>query len=362
MKLPAFFQNIQSKNLFLRVSAKEKILFAQSLAIMIKSGMALLDSLRLNQSQTKSKSFRAILGDVMVEIDNGQFLSTAVEKYKSVFDEVFVNIIRVGEASGTLSENLEFLAKEMGRRESLKKKIKAAMIYPTVVIIATIGVVWLLTAVVLPKILPIFEEVELKLPATTKILIAVTEFVAEYNVLVLVMLAGIFIGFRVLLKVKAARFVYQKMLLYVPAISGFTIKVNMAFFTRTLAILLKSGVKIVEALTITASSLNNLVYQRELEQISDSIRSGESISAYLNKNERMFPSTLARLIEVGENTGHLDENLNYLAEFYDNEVEELTKNISSLVEPVILVVMGGIVGFIALSIITPLFQLSTGGI
>lgn len=151
------------------------------------------------------------------------------------------------------------------------------------------------------------------------------------------------------------------MLLYTPIMRSFVIQVNMAYFTRTFAILLKSGVKIVEALTITSSSLQNLVYRRALLNIANSLSGGDTISKHLKANEHLFPTTLARLIEVGENTGNLDENLQYLSEYYDNEVDEMTTNVTSIVEPLILVVMGLMVGYIALAIITPLFQLSTGG-
>jgi type IV pilus assembly protein PilC len=347
---------------FLRVSTKEKILFAQNLAIMSKSGMSLLDSLRLIEAQTKSRGFQYILRSIEVEIDNGQYLSAAIGKYASVFDEIFINIIRVGEASGTLSENLHFLAQELAKKDAIRRKVKTAMIYPTIVFIATIGVVWLLTGVVLPKILPIFSEMSLELPATTKVLIAVSDFIAHNNLYIFITLVGGAIALRMLMKLAAFRYLFDKFLLYVPVVRSFVVQVNMAYFTRTFAILLKSGVKIVEALTITSSSLQNLVYRRALRNIANSLSGGDTISKHLKANEHLFPTTLARLIEVGENTGNLDDNLQYLSEYYDGEVSEMTTNITSIVEPLILVVMGLMVGFIALSIITPLFQLSTGGL
>lgn len=348
--------------LFLRVSTKEKILFAQNLAIMAKVGMPLLDSLRLIEDQTKSSSFRYILKNIESEIENGQYLSVAIGKYPAVFDEIFVNIIRIGEASGTLSENLRFLAQELAKKDKLKRKVKTAMIYPTIVFIATIGVMWILTGVVLPKILPIFNEAQLKLPASTKVLILFSDFVAHNNLVLLVAIITFVVVWRVFLKITAFRFFIHKILLYIPIVRSFVVQVNMAYFTRTLAILLKSGVKIVEAIVITSSSLNNLVYRRALSSIANSLSGGDSISKHLKQNERLFPTTLARLIEVGENTGNLDENLQYLSEYYDNEVDEMTGNVTSIIEPLILVVMGLMVGFIAISIMTPLFQLSTGGI
>lgn len=350
------------KPIFLHVPTKEKILFAQNLAIMIKSGMSLLDSLRLVETQTKAKGFRYIMRDIETEVDNGQFLSVALEKYKAVFDEIFVNIIRVGEASGTLSENLQFLAQELAKKDALRKKVKTAMIYPSIIMIATIGVVWLLTGVVLPKILPIFNEIDVELPVSTKILIGVSDFIANNNLAIFIALVAFVVLLRTAMRFKTFRLLYHRSLVYLPIVKTFVVKVNMAYFTRTLAILLKSGIKIVEAITITSSSLNNLQYRRTLLSVAQSLTRGDTISKNLKANERLFPSTLSRLIEVGENTGNLDENLQYLSEFYDNEVEELTRNITSIIEPIILVVMGLMVGFIAISIITPLFQLSTGGI
>lgn len=347
-------------NFFLRVPLQEQVLFAKHLAIMVKTGMPILDSLQLLRKQTKSKSFGKILDYVVGEISNGQFLSTSLEKFHRIFGDLFINIIRVGEASGILYENLNYLAVELNKRHLLGKKIKGALIYPAVILVATVGVVVMLTVYIFPKILPIFKSMNIALPITTRMLIAISAFMVSYGHLVLIGVIVAIIICALLLRIKAIKFLFHRFILAMPIVGTMSKNYNMANFCRTFGLLLKSDVKVVEAMSITANTLTNLVYREKLKNISIQITKGEEISRQLAKSSNIFPLMVSQMISIGEATGNLSETLVYLSEYYEDEVDETTKNLSNILEPVLMIFMGVIVGFIALSIVSPIYQVSQG--
>lgn len=348
------------RKIFLRLPLAEKILFTKHLSMMIQAGMPEIESLRLIRRQAKSRSFIYILDRVLKDLENGQFLSVSLAPFINIFGDLFINIIKIGEASGTLSENLNYLSTELKKSQQLRKKIQSAIIYPIVILVATVGVTGALVFFVLPKIMPIFASLNVKLPITTRILIGVSNALYNYWLWILLGFAAFIIVIVLLLKIRIIRFAYHRFIIFLPIIGGIAKSANMANFSRTLGLLLKSGVTIVEALNIAGNSLPNLVYQREIHNAAQRVKSGESINKYLTERERFFPPTISRMIEVGETTGNLDTNLLYLAEFYENEVDEATKNLSSILEPLMLLVMGGIVGFVAISIITPIYEVTQG--
>ena len=347
-------------NIFLRVPLSEKMLFAKHLSIMIRSGMSILDSLWLLKKQAKTRSFKKILDQLIVDVDNGQFLSVSFEKYRSIFGEFFISIIRVGEASGTLADNLNYLHEQLRKNYELRRKVKAAMIYPVIILVATLGIGSILIFYVFPKIMPIFKSLKVELPISTKILIALVNFLNNYGLWVIVGLIIFIIIFFILLRIKAVRFLQHRLILTLPIFGRVSTNVNMTAFARTLASLLKSGIKIVDAILITSNTMPNMVYQRELKIIAERIKSGETISQYLMEQKKFFPPIFAQMVEVGENTGRLDENFIYLADFYEAEVDEVFKNLSGILEPIMLLIMGSMVGFIAISIISPIYEITQG--
>ncbi|MEK7635587.1 MAG: type II secretion system F family protein [Patescibacteria group bacterium] len=344
--------------IFNHISISEKMLFTKHLSIMIRSGMPLLDSLWMLRRQSKSKTFQKIISQLIVDVDNGQFLSVSLDKQKSIFGNFFINIIRVGEASGTLADNLNYLHEELKKGYELRRKVKAAMTYPFIVLVATVGISSILLFVVFPQIMPIFDSFKVQLPITTRILIATVNFFLHYGWLVGIGIIILVFAISFLLRLRAVKFLWHKFILLIPFIGQTSVNVNMTAFARTLASLLKSGIKIVDALNITAETMPNIVYRVELKNVSETIRKGETMSNYLLANEKYFPPTFSQMIEVGESTGHLDENLAYLAEFYGAEVDEQFKNLSTILEPLLILFMGILVGFVVLSIITPIYTLT----
>ena len=347
-------------NMFSSVSLAERIMFVKHMSMMIHSGMTEVDSLRLIQSQIKSKAFLRILNEVIGNVENGQALSTALARYNQVFGDLFVNIIKIGEISGTLSENLDYLALEMRKNQSLRSKVRGALIYPAVIMVATLGVVGGLIFFILPKILPVFASLKVKLPFTTRALIAVSDALrTHYYILI-----GVFVVIAVVLytlrRIPATRYILHRILLTLPIFGNISIGFNMANMTRILGMLLHSGEKIVQAVSITGDACSNLVYKRALQEAVVEIQKGKTLYAYFEEHESLFPPTVGRMIEVGEKTGNLDNNLAYLAEFYENEVDEVTKNLSGILEPILLIFMGVMVGFVALAIITPIYGITQG--
>ena len=346
-------------NFFLRVSNQEQLIFVKNLSVMVKAGLPLSESLKMIQQETKSRSLKKILLEVIDEVNNGQALSAALEKYRNIFGDLSINMIQVGESSGILSENLNYLAEELKKKSELKKKVVGALVYPIIVLVATFGITGLLTIGIFPKILPIFKTLKVKLPLSTRILIAVSNFLTERGTLAGLILLGIVVTVWILLRFRKIHYFSHIIILRLPIFGKMARAANLSNFTRTLGLTLKSGVKIVEAVSITAKSLSNLVYQKQLTNIAEQITKGQTISEYLYPHKHLFPQMLAQMVAVGENTGNLSEALLYLSEFYESELSDLTKNLSNVLEPVLMVVMGVMVGFVAISIITPIYEVTS---
>ena len=334
------------------------MLFAKHMAIMTGSGMQMLDSLQILRNQTTSKSFRIILDQIMTDARNGQFLSTSLERYKHVFNEFFISVVRVGEASGTLPDNFKYLADELKKSQELNRKVKGAMVYPAVVLFATFGITSLLVFFIFPKIMPILNSINVELPLITRIFIKISDFMLANGIYVAVGIVALIIGTALILRLKPIKIMWHRIILVIPLISRMSKAVNMVKFSRTLALLLKSDVKIVESLQITANTLTNLIYQQAIMEASEKVRMGDPISKYLRERPHLFPALVSQMISVGENTGKLDESSLYLSEFYEGELDETIKSLSNALEPILLVVLGLIVGFVALAIITPIYKIT----
>ncbi|PIU98519.1 hypothetical protein COS61_00970 [Candidatus Wolfebacteria bacterium CG03_land_8_20_14_0_80_40_12] len=345
---------------FLRVPLQEKILFAKHLAIMIKAGMSILDGLEMLKKQARSKSMLKILDQLVSDVSNGQFLSTSLEQFRNVFGDFTINVIRVGETSGILYENLNYLSEELSKKQALRRKVIGSLIYPIVIIVATFGIAGFLTVYIFPKILPVFKSLNVKLPFATELLIAISGFLIQYGTFVLLGIIAFIVFMWLILKIKTVRFLLARLIISLPLVGKISRNYNVASFCRTLGLLLKSDIKVVEAVSITADTINNLIYKKELKHISANITKGEEISKNLKEKPNLFPLMLSQMIAIGENTGNLDETLLYLSDFYEKEIEELTKNLSTVLEPALMVLMGIIVGFIAVSIITPIYEVTQG--
>lgn len=318
-----------------------------------------MESIKIIRKESRSKALSRIMDQLIIDISNGQFLSASLEKFKNVFGNLFINIIRVGESTGILPENLNYLADELKKKQELKRKVVGAMIYPAVIVLATLGITGLLTIYVFPKILPVFESMHVKLPLSTRILIGTSHALTNYGgYLLLGLIAFLAIIFG-LTRVRVIRFYFHRFLLLIPVFGTMVQDVNLANFCRTLGLTLKSGVRVVEAINITAESISNLVYKKRLMDLAEAVSRGEAFAPYFAKYRHIFPIMVSQMVSVGETSGNLSETLLYLSDFYDSEVSEATKNLSNVLEPILMVTMGVVVGFVAISIITPIYEITS---
>jgi len=349
--LPKFFTSI---------SVQEKINFARHLSVGIKSGLPILDSLRMIQEQTESKKLKKTIEIVIQDVNNGQSLAQSLSSFGTMFGPLFVNMVKVGEASGNLAESLLYLSQEFKKQLAINRSIKSALAYPMIVLIATVGITIFLTAVIFPKILPIFASLRVELPFTTRIVITLLSFLRANGLYLL----GGFIIFIILLKlilnVKKVHLLFDHFVLEMPIVATLVKNLTIANFTRSLSILLKSGMTITDALTIAKGTFHNMYYAKQVDNILETVKRGENIARYLKTQPKLFPPMLVGMINVGETTGNLEANLLYLSEYYTEEVETSVHNLTGMLEPILILGMGIVVGFIALAIIMPIYSITQG--
>lgn len=342
-----------------RFSTKEQTMFAKRMSFLVKAGVPLIESLSLIKKQTKSKQKSLLYGQVIEDVNNGLFLSTSLARRGNLFGEFAVNLIRVGEESGILSQNLSYLADELEKKDTLRRKVIGALVYPAVITVATLGITGVLTMYIFPKILPVFSSLHVALPLSTRMLIAISAFMHSYGAWFFVGLVAFGALFVVAKnKIEAVRYASHGLILRLPLFGKMMRGYNLANFCRTLGLLLRSGIQVSAALEMTVETTGNLVYKRAYKDIHRAVMVGLPISNALSEHHRLFPDLLIHMVAIGETTGNLSNALTYLSEMYEAEVEEMTKNLSSAIEPVLMVTMGVLVGFIAVSIITPIYEIT----
>lgn len=342
------------------VSVVDKLFFTKNLATLIKAGVPMNEALSTVIDQS-SGQLKEVLTKVDKDVTNGQTLAKALAKHPKVFDNFFVNLIDAGEESGNLEKNLGFLAEQMGKDYALRRKIQGAMMYPGLVLGATFlmgtGISWF----VLPKLIDLFTSFEVELPWTTKILLWFAYFMRDYGLFAVGGLAGLIILILFLLRIRSIRKAWHTALLSLPFLGKITRDGESARFCRNLGILLKSGLPMLDAFTTTTNTLSNLKFIDDLRDIREKVKSGKSIYQTMNNPKYYeFDKLTTRMIDVGEKSGNLEDMLLYLSEYYDEEIDNVSKNMSTLLEPVLLLIIGMVVGFVALAIISPIYSLIGG--
>jgi len=347
------------KSLFLRFSIKDQVYFAKRLSFLIHANVPVLDSLRILRRQTKSKNRISMFDQIIIDVSSGQFLANSLGKFNKVFGDFAINIIRTGEKSGTLDENLNYLAEELAKKQKLRRKVFGALIYPALIIVATLGITAMLMIYIFPKILPIFESLDAQLPFTTLALIWLSNFLIAWGLWIIGVTIVTIVTLVALVRFKEqAHYLWDRFVLRIPLLGKISLNYQMANICRTLGLLLKSDMGPVDAFKVAASTTNNIVYRRQLNAMSDSIVKGEPISEQFAKHPEIFPDLMAQMIAIGERTGRLTDTFMYLSKLYEEEVEELTANLASAIEPLLMILMGAVVGFIAVSIITPIYEIT----
>ena len=336
-------------------SLTDKLLFTRNLQVMVAAGVPLPKALDILSAQTESKSFRKVLLEIKKEVVEGQSLSDSMGNYPAIFSELFTNMIKVGEESGTLEQVLQQLTLQLERSHELRSKVLGALMYPSVVIAAMLGVGTLMLIVVIPQLAATFRELEVPLPLTTSIVIGLGTFLSKFWYIAFPALFGFLVlAFR-LTKTKVGKRAFDAFILKAPLFGGITQKMNAALMTRTLSSLITSGVPIVRSLEITSKVLGNIYFQDSLEVSAQRVGKGEKLSAALKSYGHLYPVVVVQMVEVGEETGETGNILAKLAEFYEEGVTQVTKNLTSIIEPILMLIIGATVGFFAISMIQPMY-------
>jgi len=341
-----------------KISTKQLCTFTRQLSTLQDAGLPVLRSLRILEGQCKPGVLKNALGDVVEDIESGQTLSEAFAKHPKAFDRLYCNMIKAGEAGGALEAILQRLADFKEKAQSLKRKIKGAMVYPIVVIFVACVIVGFILYFIIPRFEAIFLDFGVPLPKMTIVLIEASHFLIKYFYLVFLTPLFIWIFIKLLYRNKTGAYVCDRILLMIPVMGTIAEKSTVARTMRTLGTLVQSGVPILESLSIVRETAGNAVFERAFTRIYDSIREGETIAQPLRES-RIVDDIVVNMIDVGEETGDLDTMLNKIADNYDEEVEVAVESLVSLLEPIMIVVLGGIVGFIVIALFLPLITLIT---
>jgi len=359
-KKPSFIQYLNLKIARLQgVPLKEKLFFLQHLGVMLKAGISLSAALKTLALQAGNKNFMIILNDIGAQVEKGVSLTESLRKYEKTFGELFINMVEAGELSGKLESVLDRLYIQTKKSYELRSKVRGAMTYPFVILIAVFGIGGFMLLFIVPKITGIFTEFNAELPLPTKILIGLSNALVNHAVLAGVSLLILVVAVIQILKTRAGKMLFQSILLKFPIISGIIKKINIAQFARTVSSLLKTDIMIIKTFEIAGNVLGNLHYRSALHDIAEKIKHGDKINKIIAGYPALFPPMIIQMISVGEETGELDNILEELAEFYENEIDQIMENLPSIIEPILILVLGVGVGGIAVAIIMPMMTITS---
>jgi len=352
------FQISLLNSIFDRVNFSDIVNFTRQLAMMINAGLTLVEGLDILKKQTTKQSIKKIINDFSEEVKAGNPFSTALKKYNSHFSNLYIALVRSGEASGKLGEILLKLADNLEKEQEFKAKVKGALIYPVIVVLAMIFVIFIMITFVLPKLLNLYKDFNIDLPFTTQALIILSSFMTKFWPLLIGGFILIIIIVKNYLKTKEGKFLYDSTLLKIPVLNKVIKMSSLVDLTRTLSILIGAGISILEALDIVKDTSENIVYQKSFANIYKKVEKGVSLATAMEEEE-IFPPILVQMTQVGEQTGHLDDTLSRISRYFEMESELAVKAMTTLIEPAILVFLGLGVGFLVMSVITPIYNLTS---
>jgi type IV pilus assembly protein PilC len=339
-----------------KVKATELTVMTRQLATMISSGMTLLRTFYVLEEQVDNKLLKETLGLVREDIESGLSFSEALGKYPKIFSPLYVAMVRAGEAGGVLESALERIADQLEKDDALRRQVKSAMAYPTVVLVFALGVLLALIAFIVPVFVGVFKEFGGELPLITKFTVGLSSFVTGQWYLLFAIFVGVPIGFKKWRSSAWGRPQWDRIRTRFPFKIGVTAqKIALARWSRTFSALYSAGVPIMQAIEVTGQTAGNVLIENAMESVIDSVKSGGSIAAPL-REASIFPSMVAQMIAVGEETGNLDKMLTKVADFYEDEVSAAIKALTSILEPIMIVLVGGIVGFIVIAMYMPMFK------
>lgn len=343
-----------------KVKSDDLVIFTRQLSVMVSAGVPLLRALNSLQRHTESNGLKKVLETIISDVQDGAPLADALAKNKNVFSDVYVNMVRAGEAAGILDEILKRLAMQQEKNATIRKKIKSAMTYPMVLVGITILAFFGLMLFVIPQIGTILTDLggpDAELPPLTQAMLALSGFLTSFWYIVFPIFIGGVVAFLRYIKTPKGKSQLHHVILKVPGVKGIIVKVAVARFARTFSALMGAGVAVLEALNVTARAVGNVVYEEALIEAADAVKNGSTLSSVIEANP-LFPAIVSQMLAVGEETGQTDTVLLKVADFYEEEVDVAIDGISAIIEPVMIVVMGGMVGIIAASVMMPIAGLA----
>jgi len=341
---------------FFRVSTADLVLFSRQLSTFLRVGVPITDAIKLLQSATGSGAFRAALEDIGEDLDAGEAFSTSIRHHPSVFNDLYVDMVRAAEYSGTLDKVLAQVASYLQRQDTAIKKLRSAMIYPAIILLLAIAVCTILIVFVLPNFVAMFQEFRTQLPLPTRILLGVGTFAKEWRLQIVIGLFGAIVAILLFMQSRIGRVFWDYALVRVPVLGGIVQYGIIERFTRTLSTMLKAGIPISQTFDVAIAAAGNIKYRRGLESVRQRMVTGDGFSAPLEATG-LFAPMMIRMIKVGEETGTLDSSLEQIADFLSEEMDYKVRNMIALMEPALVIAVGCAVGFVAVSVILPMYGL-----
>ena len=348
--------------LFERISAMDLVMFSRQLSVMFTSGVSLSESLTSIANQTKKAKFKDNVLKLAQKVEGGTSFSKSLSLFPEMFSNFYVAVIKAGEVSGTMGKSLVYLADHLEKEYNFRSKVKGAMIYPSLVIVSVIGVFILMTVFIMPQLVQILEGSDVEPPTITKIAIGISNFMQNFWVLLVGLMVGLVFGIRFYSKTEEGKRIFDSFYLKIPWVGSFLKKIYLTQFSENLSTLIAGGLPIAQALEVSGKIVGNDVYQRVILEARDKVVKGESITAVFSGYPNIFSNLFCQMILVGEKTGHLDKTLTTVASFYSAEINRVTENLVNILEPVLIVVLGLMVGGLMGAVIIPLYQISSSAI
>ncbi len=334
------------------------VTFTRQFSTMISAGLPLSRSLEVLIGQTENFKFKKVLSNVLKDVEGGLSLSDALKKYPDVFSPTYQALVKAGEASGNLHTILDRLAQTMEDERELKSKFRSAMIYPAIVVIAMVGVFVLMMVLVIPNLTSMYEDLDVPLPVPTKIMIAISNFMTQNTILMILLVAALLVAFKYFRSTEYGKRLFTEISFKLPVFGKINKNKEITSFARTLSLLINSAIPIVEALNIVSTVVNSHDMEKAVNDAGTYVEQGNSLSEFFRNNEA-FPPLLGQMAGVGEETGKMDEVLERVANYYEGETSSAIENLSAALEPIILVMLGSMVGVLIVSIITPIYNITT---
>ena len=347
-------------NLLAKVKIHDLIVFAQNLSAMMTAGLSLSRGLSILERQTKNVVFKNAIHTLVEDISHGSTLSSGMAKFPKIFSQLFISMVRAGEESGGLAQGLKVIGNQLEKSYALQKKIKSAMIYPVVVLSVLVIIGVLMFIYVVPTLAATFKDLNVELPTSTKVIMWLSDFLSNHLLLGIAIVVAFGIFVTMALRTKAGSRFFETILFKLPIIGDLVRQTNAARTARSLSSLLSSGVDMIEAITITKDVVQNSYYKEVMDVAIDRVQKGIPLSSVFVDNSNIYPLLIGEMVEVGEETGKLADMLLNVAVFFEDEVDSATKNMSTIIEPVLMVFIGASVGFFAVSMISPMYSVMSG--